>query len=255
MAITFPTVFQSAIATNPLDTAAGNLTPTRYNQGCSVAGLSSTSGALLYSTDATTLAQDGTNFLYTTAIGPRLQVGSSGTSTGIIAGYEGTNTGFSAIWASTVTPSASNYAIRLNSGQTAINSGSGAQNSLYLMINNTARLTVNPAQAAGSGVLVEGGTATTDVAALSVTRTNNNAAVGTTVPWVSWDFTDTTSNAAALAFRIRGGASASTNLLSVSKAGLVNAPAYAVGGTNGASFGPGAVASITVVNGIITAIS
>lgn len=72
MAITFPTVFQSAIATDPAATAAGYLTPTRYNQGCSVAGLGT--NQLLYSTDGTTLAQsanltfDGTT-LSTTRLG------------------------------------------------------------------------------------------------------------------------------------------------------------------------------------------
>ena len=37
--------------------------------------------------------------------------------------------------------------------------------------------------------------------------------------------------------------------------GTVNATAYKVGGAAGANFGPGAVTSITVVNGIVTAIS
>lgn len=40
-----------------------------------------------------------------------------------------------------------------------------------------------------------------------------------------------------------------------SAAGTIRAAAYVVGATAGASFGPGAVASITVVNGIVTAIS
>ena len=92
----------------------------------------------------------------------------------------------------------------------------------------------------------------TDVAALTVTRTNNNAAV---LRGVQFAFTDTTSAAGFMAFQVLGGAAAATNLLSVSKAGLVDAPAYAVAGAAGASFGPGLPTSITVVNGIVTAIS
>lgn len=142
MAITFPTVFQSAIATNAADTAAGRLTPTRYNQGCSVAGLSATSGAVLFSTDATTLAQ----------------------STGLL-------------W--------------------------------------------NTSGAAGEGLAIAAGTAITDVAAFSLTRTNNNAAVAT---GVKWTFTDTSSAAGFLPFKILGGAAGTTNLFSISKAGEIVIP-------------------------------
>ena len=105
---------------------------------------------------------------------------------------------------------------------------------------------------AGRGADFSAGTATTDVTAFSITRTNNDAAV---VRGVEWKFTDTTSAAGFKAFQIFGGAAAATNLLSVSKAGLVDAPAYAVAGAAGASFGPGLPTSITVVNGIVTAIS
>ena len=49
------------------------------------------------------------------------------------------------------------------------------------------------------------------------------------------------------------GTAAPTDKLQV--AGTVNATAYKVGGVAGANFGPGAVTSITVVNGIVTAIS
>ena len=72
--------------------------------------------------------------------------------------------------------------------------------------------------AAGTGLYLAAGTATTDVAALSITRTNNNAAVATGVKFA---FTDTTSAAGFLPFQVLGGAAAATNLLSVDKAGLV----------------------------------
>ena len=69
---------------------------------------------------------------------------------------------------------------------------------------------------AGQGLLITSATATTDVAALSVTRTNNNAAVATGVKFA---FTDTTSAAGFLPFQVLGGAAATTNLLSASKTG------------------------------------
>ena len=105
---------------------------------------------------------------------------------------------------------------------------------------------------AGLGLSITAGIAVTDVAALSITQTWNNAACATGIKFV---LTDTTSAAGALAFQILGGAAGATNLIKVTKAGLVDAPAYSVAGAAGASFGPGGVTSITVVNGIVTAIS
>lgn len=75
---------------------------------------------------------------------------------------------------------------------------------------------VSESTTAGQGVTVAAGTATTDVPALSVTRTNNNAAVAT---GVKFTFTDTTSAAGFLPFQVLGGASGVTNLLSTTKAG------------------------------------
>ena len=71
---------------------------------------------------------------------------------------------------------------------------------------------------AGGGLLIAAGTATTDVAAMSLTRTNNNAAVAT---GVKWTFTDTTSAAGFLPFQILGGSGATTNLISISKTGYI----------------------------------
>lgn len=170
MAITFPTVFQSTIATDPAATAAGYLTPSRYNQGCSVAGLSSTAGALLYSSDATTLAQDAN--------------------------------------------------LKWEAGVTA-----------------------------GKGLTRAAGTATTDVSADTLTRTNNGASVGQTAPWVSWDFTDTSSHASSLAFRIRGGASATTNLFSIDKSGA------GVFGSSGAGRWKATIGNLRYLNGLNDALT
>lgn len=79
MAITFPAVFQSAIATDPAATTAGYLTPARHNSGVAPAGLA-TNGALLYSTGATTLAQAGPTWNTTGVAGEGLAA-AAGTAT------------------------------------------------------------------------------------------------------------------------------------------------------------------------------
>ena len=76
---------------------------------------------------------------------------------------------------------------------------------------------------AGQGPSIVAGTATTDVAAFSLTRTNNDAAVAT---GVKWTFTDTTSAAGFLPFQILGGAAGTTNLIKVAKDGLITAGTY-----------------------------
>ncbi len=79
--------------------------------------------------------------------------------------------------------------------------------------------------ATGQGLVMAAGTATTDVAAMSLTRTNNNAAVAT---GVKWTFTDTTSAAGFLPFQILGGSSGTTNLISVDKNGAIAVPVGSV---------------------------
>lgn len=75
---------------------------------------------------------------------------------------------------------------------------------------------------AGRGLDIAAGTATTDVPALSLTRTNNNAAVAT---GVLWTFTDTSSAATFKPVQILGGASGTTDLLSLSKEGYLSTQA------------------------------
>lgn len=77
---------------------------------------------------------------------------------------------------------------------------------------------------AGQGLTLGAGTATTDVAALSITQTWNNALCATGVKIA---ITDTTSAAGALPFQVLGGAAATTALFSVRKAGGINVPAGA----------------------------
>jgi len=73
--------------------------------------------------------------------------------------------------------------------------------------------------AAGTGLAIPAGTATTAVSPLAVTQTWNNAA--TTFPGFKLTITDTNSAAGSLAFQILGGAAGATNLLSLTKGGAL----------------------------------
>lgn len=143
------------------------------------------------------------------------------TNAGLVAGYMGT-TGNASIWPSSIggTLDSSNYAFRVQDntgGNVAVYLQSLGTGSVWLQGGaGVNKVEVSPT--AGKGPVITAGTATTDVAALSVTRTNNNAAVATGVQFA---FTDTTSAAGFLPFQVLGGASATTNLLSVSKAGVL----------------------------------
>lgn len=66
------------------------------------------------------------------------------------------------------------------------------------------------------------------------------------------DITNTASGAGSTLLNLKVGG---VSKVSADMAGAVDAVSYKVGGVAGASFGPGAVTSITVVNGIITSIS
>ena len=108
-------------------------------------------------------------------------------------------------------------------------------------------------EAAGAGFGITAGTATTAVSPLSLTQTRNSA--GVTHLGAVWTFTDTAVGAIAPLFTINGGAAGATQMLGLSKAGLLDCPAFAVGGAAGASGTGTVISAITVVNGIITAIT
>ena len=153
----------------------------------------------------------------------RLTVGTgSGTSAGIQQGYAGAS-GQSGVWSTIDTVGVSTVRLGMTSGHTYIGAPSGG--SVFLgNVGIAAGTKANTGAAAGEGFAITAGTATTDVAALSVTRTNNNAAVATGVKFA---FTDTTSAAGFLPFQILGEASGTTNLLSIGKTGTVTLAASA----------------------------
>ena len=121
-----------------------------------------------------------------------------------------------------MTPDGALYVTGISSGitiGTTTITGGATTEVLYNLggvVQSTSKLIINAT--AGQGPSVVAGTATTDVAALSVTRTNNNAAVATGVKFA---FTDTTSAAGFLPFQILGGAAGTTRLFEVNKSGVI----------------------------------
>ena len=100
---------------------------------------------------------------------------------------------------------------------------------------------------AGDGITLTAGTAASAVSAETITQTwNYNAAALT---GVKWTFTDTSSHANTLAFQILGGAAGTTNLLKLSKAGVLTLPGGATFLTTDTALTDGAGASTgTITN-------
>lgn len=145
--------------------------------------------------------------------GPGLKIGTgSTTSAGLTLGYYGSS-GFSGIWSTAVTPDNSNWGLRLNATQTVINSP-GATGIVYVARGGSDTF-LAMGGAAGTGMALTAGTAVTDVPALSITRTNNNAAVATGIDAV---FTDTVSADNFTPIKIRGG-DGTRQLLALDKSG------------------------------------
>ena len=242
------------------DDAAFENNPSDWNAALVVAGADV--GGIPYCPTATTIATSA-NLLYTETSGPRLQVGSgSGTSTGLLLGYSGTST-WSGIWRTgdsaftwdtarlLATPTLTIFGNNSNSAQTYID----AQANIYLRPSGSIKVDISGT--AGAGPSITAGTATTDVNALSATQTWNAAGVAFT----GWKFTitDTASAAGSLAMQILGGASGTTNLISVSKAGnmtLGTAPTISSTSGNLTLAAPGGEVQVTVPNvRIITTLS
>lgn len=269
--------FTSAIATDPAATAAGYLTPTRYNLAHTYTGV--VSGGIQYGTSTTTVDYSALLAANSVVIGggagaapftsanltfsatgspgsgPFLQVGSSSTtSVGGAIGYSQFS-GYGNLWLGAYSggsvPTTGNFSLQANASDLRVNAPSVTGKIDFAIGNSVIKIT--QVGTAGAGPAITAGTATTDVNATSVTQTWN--AAGVTFTHERHVITDTASAAGSLAVQYLGGAAGATNLFKVSKAGLVDAPAYAVAGGAGASFGPGLPTSITVVNGIVTAIS
>ena len=86
----------------------------------------------------------------------------------------------------------------------------------------------------GAGITINAGAATTDVQALSATQTFNNAAV--TFVHEKHVITDTASAAGSLALQYLGGASGTTNLMSLSKSGALTVSVLTIDGGAGIDF-------------------
>lgn len=174
----------------------------------------SSTAKIAWNSSATSYGSGGDIFLSRYAT-KQLMISGDGTgastNSGWIIGY-GLASGYGGLYASTLTPNAANHTLIADGNNTYLN----ASTTLNLAVANVTKQTFPVT--AGAGPSITSGTATTDVAALSVTRTNNNAAVATGVQFA---FTDTSSAAGFLPFQVLGGAAAATNLFSLSKAGAV----------------------------------
>ena len=160
--------------------------------------------------------------------GPQLQIGSgAGASAGWNLGTRH-SAGYPGIWSTADgTPSFANCRFEATpSGTTTVN---GLQTNASVQIQYSRTTIANFAGSgdyaqtltgnAGQGLLITGGTATTDVQAISLSQTWN--AAGIAFKGADWTITDTASAAGSLAFRIRGGAAGTTSLLEVTKAGTI----------------------------------
>ncbi len=119
------------------------------------------------------------NFIYTETSGPRLQVGSGATtSAGWVLGY-GASSSVSEIWSTSIAPSTTNYSFASVAGQTTIINGTDTGGG-SVQIRMDGGLRFSQGGTAGLGPAITAGTATTDVNALSITQTWNNAGVAFT---------------------------------------------------------------------------
>ena len=205
--------FTSAIATDPAATAAGYLTPTRYNLPHVFTGV--VSGGIPYGTSTTT--QDYSALL---ASGGVVIGGGAGAAPATVADLTYASGLFTA------------GAITVGSSSAP----SGTQGQFYR---------------GSSAAVIEFGSTTPTV------RLDQAAIYGVGNLTFQWgDKTNTFTSSVVDTSLSRGGAGivrAGTGGNNAS--GSFSAAAYIVGGVTGADFGPGLPTSITVVKGIITAIS
>lgn len=180
-----------------------------------------TAGRILFEA-AGVLLSDSSNLTFDST-NKRITVGSgSSTNSGVTLGYYGASATFGMWSTSTATPSTSNYNIAGDVDSTYISCPT-TSGSVYLQ--RAGSNILQSGGAAGRGLTITPGTAITDVAAISLTRTNNNSSVAT---GVKFTFNDTTSAATFKPFHVVGGAG-STDLFYITKQGvaLLGAVAFA----------------------------
>lgn len=134
--------------------------------------------------------------------------------------------------------------------------GSGSLTQYYVGVGDASNLLSGSAAltfgaATGQGLLATAGTATTDVKALDITQTWNNAGVAFRGARIV--ITDTASAAGSLPFSVLGGAAGSTNLFSVSKAGAISSP-YFTTTASGIYPGAGAGTDVRLIGGSLNSI-
>lgn len=142
------------------------------------------------------LGSDWANFKYSTASGPRLQVGSTGSNSGVAMGYAGAS-GTSGISLSTTTLTTSSSHLLMD-GQNVYLQGNTA-----VWIRPGAGSKMDFQATAGQGPSITAGTATSAVSALSITQTWNYAT--TPITGILANFTNTSSHANTLLMDLQVG--------------------------------------------------
>ena len=206
----------SVVHATSIDDSFSTAGAAAWNAGHTVTGAANSvpyfGGGVL--TDSSSLTYDDTT--------KRLTVGTgSGASAGWQIGYSASiGSGYSEITSTSVTADGTNYALLANSATTFMNAP-GATGVLRFRRGNTTIATLGAAGdvagAAGAGFYLAAGTAASAVSALSLTQEWNYN--GAAINAVDWTFTDTSSHANTLAWRVMGGASGTTLLASLARGG------------------------------------
>lgn len=235
MAVSLKHAFTSAIADDAVAVAAGEVVPSNWNEEHNLTGTNNSvlfigsGGAVTEHANLTfnptgSLLTLGTDVVVSRYAAQKLMISGDGTGTaadktGFVFGSTGAGGTNSGLWHSALGGSSTAYSFRLgNTGNIVLNMPS-TNESLTIDVANAGTNKMVQAGTAGAGPTFNAGTATADVNALNVTQTWN--AAGVTFTHEKHVITDTASAAGSLALQYLGGASGTTNLLSLDKAGVL----------------------------------
>ena len=148
------------------------------------------------------------------------------TNAGWILGYEGTNSGYSALWSTTITPSVSNYALRTNGATTNIGA-SGSGGIVQISPNNVTKMQFDATAGAGPSIIA--GTAADNTGrALSISQTWTDGTTGNIGIVGNFDL-GATGTATGKLLSLQAGAAGTTEVFYIDQVGNV--------GISGTTFG------------------
>ena len=139
------------------------------------------------------------------------------TNSGWIIGYEGTNSGYSAMWSSNVTPTISNYALRVTGGDTSVGASVSGTAQVNLAPNNSVKLKVDSTAGYGASIIA-GTSADNTQRALSISQGWTDGTTGNIGIVGNFDM-GATGTATGKLLSLQAGAAGTTEVLSVNQAG------------------------------------